>query len=650
MKSLILILLVSISYTSLAQGSSPLHEQLAAAHPDSRKLSVYKALSEYYAATRVDSAVYFISEGMRLAQRLQDRRWYALLTLELGTVNQQHGNIDVASKLVNDALTDLRTIRDSTGIALAYEELGIINKENGALSDKDLDNALNIFVKTKDTGHLIQAYSELAAIHHDKGNSNISLRYYQKALRLFPPNAGVNEAYLQLVDHIGREYLAAGDASTALHYLQLAAFKGREAAYADTQAQLLDDEGKALERLGNNPRALEIYKEELQDARKNNLPFDQARALISIAAVLKTQKADSSLADLRQALQIADRLEDKKLAATIYKAMAGIYTQEKNYREAMHALDEHHRLLDTLFGEEKAKELSVLDRSYDLLQSREQVEHLKQTNKQQRIEIDVAVTALIAIIALALTFWFYWHKTRRLNQELENSNKIKAKLFSVLGHDLRGPVGASVQLTKLLEEGKIPADQQKFMLASLHKQGQAILETLESVLEWGRVQLKGVTSELSDFAPTPVIEKSIALLERQAQAKQINMINRVNPGLIVHSDKSHFDIIIRNLLSNAIKFSNAHSSITVDAEPKPDTVVFSVSDQGVGIPPEKLKLFESFGMATSFGTKGEKGTGLGLLLVKEYLHAEGGSIRAESTPGEGTTFYFTVSREKIAHE
>ncbi|HJU45957.1 MAG TPA: ATP-binding protein [Chitinophagaceae bacterium] len=131
------------------------------------------------------------------------------------------------------------------------------------------------------------------------------------------------------------------------------------------------------------------------------------------------------------------------------------------------------------------------------------------------------------------------------------------------------------------------------------------------------------------------------MLTGLAGRKKVKIIQQVPATLSIYADPDHFDFIIRNLLSNAIKFSHTGGTVTIAAEAKKDEVLFSVRDEGVGIPVEKQKQFDTGNLSVAYGTNGEKGTGLGLLLTKEFIKVNKGRIWFQSTQGQRTTFYFS---------
>jgi signal transduction histidine kinase len=252
---------------------------------------------------------------------------------------------------------------------------------------------------------------------------------------------------------------------------------------------------------------------------------------------------------------------------------------------------------------------------------------------------------MIAIIALLLLLWLYLRKVSRLNRELKASNQVKDTLFSIIGHDLKGPAGSAAQLFALMETEDFTEAELKGMISELRKQTEASFELLQTLFEWGRAQLQGIKVSPEAIDPKHIIQKNISLLTRQAVQKSITINDHTPADTRIIADRNHFDFIIRNLLSNAIKFTFEKGLIEIKAEVSGRQITYSVSDTGIGISTSQQQLFLTSNLKVSFGTKGEKGSGLGLLLIREFLKANKGQIWLESREGEGTIFYFSFPAE-----
>jgi signal transduction histidine kinase len=640
------ILFCLITITAFAQQPVDALRAKLATGSDKEKIQTCIQISKLYASAQPDSAVDYCNRGMRLAQKQKDRHDEGLLLLELGRINELHHHPDLSRRFTNEALSIFRNLHEPEGIALAYDQLGLLDgmQQNIGMATKDIGQAMKFYEDTHDTSGILETYHGLGSVYEQKGETEKALTYYLRALVQYEHRAFKPEAYFVLLEKIGQLYLKKGDNRTALKYLEEGIRNSNNPGNRDTQINLLDEEGKVFEQEGEKGKALGYFKKALEEAKKFNRPEEEAQALINIAGVLKKQDASQSLVDLKTALKIAGGLHEAKLEASIYQALAGVYQQQKNYKEAMLALEENHRLLDSLLGADTTKDIAALDSSYALESSREKVEKLEVVNKTESTELKLGIVILLAVLVIAVLLWLYLRKTHKLNAELTASNKIKDTLFSIIGHDLKGPAGSAAQLFAMMETEEFSEEELRGMISELRVQTSASFDLLNALFEWGRSQLQGVTVKPEVVTTKAVIEKNINVLSQQASVKNITITDHTPTDAQVTVDPNHFDFIIRNLLSNAIKFTFAGGEIHITSKVGDGEMIYGVRDTGIGISEEQQQAFLKNNLSVSFGTKGEKGSGLGLLLIKEFMKANRGRIWLESVEGEGTTFYFSFPK------
>ncbi|MDB5030017.1 tetratricopeptide repeat-containing sensor histidine kinase [Mucilaginibacter sp.] len=644
----ILLLFLLLSFTASSQQSISVLRSRLRTESEPAKINTYLEISKIYAADQPDSAVHYCNQAMKLAENLGDRNSQGLLLIELGRINILHHHEELARRFINEALSIFRNLHQPEGITLAYDQLGLLDgqQKNISAATEDFGRSMEFYRDSHDSLGILETYNGLGKVYEEKGDIEKALTYYLRILVQYEQRKLKPEAYFILLDRIGHLYLKKGDSHTALKYLEEGIRNSNTSSERDTQITMLNEEGKIYEQDGQKTHALTYYKQALSEAKKFNRPEEQAQALINIAGVLKKENSTQSLNDLKRALKIADSLRQPRLEATIYAALAGVYQQEKDYKEAMVALEENHRLLDSLLGADTTKEIAAIDSSYALESSREKIGHLQKVTKAEKKELDMGLVILIAILALLVLAYLYLIKIQRLNKELKAANHVKDVLFSVIGHDLKGPAGSAAQLFALMETEDFTEAELKSMISDLRKQTEASFELLQTLFEWGRAQLQGIKVQPEMLDAKSIISKNIYLLSRQAGLKNIIVSDHVPEKTEIIGDLNHFDFIIRNLISNAIKFTYESGHIDLDAQKANGEVIFSVKDTGTGIVPDQQKLFLKSNLQVSYGTKGEKGSGLGLSLIKEFLEANNGRIWLESTPGKGTTFYFSFPGAK----
>ncbi|WP_337864715.1 PAS domain S-box protein [Ignavibacterium sp.] len=235
---------------------------------------------------------------------------------------------------------------------------------------------------------------------------------------------------------------------------------------------------------------------------------------------------------------------------------------------------------------------------------------------------------------------------RKSTQNLIKLNETKDRFISIISHDLRTPFSSILGFTDLLEnDDELTEEERKQYIKYIQEASRSMLSLVNSLLDWTRLQTGRIRFEPQKANVTEIINDSISALRGSAIQKQIELISKLKNELYLFIDKSLIIQVFNNLISNAIKFTYKNGTVTISVSPAENKrfVKFSIKDTGIGIQPEDLpKLYKVDSKFTTEGTAGEKGSGLGLSLVKEILEKHGGQIWVESKPGLGSDFQFTL--------
>jgi PAS domain S-box-containing protein len=238
---------------------------------------------------------------------------------------------------------------------------------------------------------------------------------------------------------------------------------------------------------------------------------------------------------------------------------------------------------------------------------------------------------------------------RKINNELERLNRTKDKFFSIIAHDLRNPFHAIIGFSELLtKEYKSMSDQQKIgLLELINVSSEGAFNLLENLLQWARTQTDKIQFSPETIDIHEIIMSTINLLSISAEKKHIKLNNTVETKTIVYADRNMINTVIRNLVSNAVKFTQTGGEITISISESPKSWEVKVKDTGIGMNKENLgKLFRIDTYHSTSGTSGETGTGLGLIICKEFVEKHDGKIKVESEEKKGSTFSFTIPRKK----
>jgi signal transduction histidine kinase len=228
--------------------------------------------------------------------------------------------------------------------------------------------------------------------------------------------------------------------------------------------------------------------------------------------------------------------------------------------------------------------------------------------------------------------------------ELSELNSLKSKLFSVIAHDLKAPMYALRNLFNDTQTYNLPADDLKKMLPEVVKDLNYTVGLMENLLQWAKSQMQAEAIKTGKVDVSKLIGEVLQLLRLQADAKKIYIEPKITTPVFVSADKDMINLVLRNLLSNAIKFTPENGQISVGANELSSFVEIYVQDNGMGLSSEALQKINKNDFYTTKGTASESGTGLGLMLCKEFLSRNGGQMHIESEVGKGSIFSFTLPR------
>jgi signal transduction histidine kinase len=230
-------------------------------------------------------------------------------------------------------------------------------------------------------------------------------------------------------------------------------------------------------------------------------------------------------------------------------------------------------------------------------------------------------------------------------ENLKKLNATKDKFFSIISHDLKNPFASVLSISEQMDYhfDTTEMEELKYGINKIHKTNQHIYNLLENLLLWSRTQRNKITINTGTFNLSKIIETDINVLRLTAEKKGISINNYADDGIMATGDREMISTAFRNLLNNAIKFTPANRKVTVRSEVENSFVRISIEDEGIGIDTHNLeKIFDIEEKFQTDGTDGEKGTGLGLIICKEFVEMNRGKIEVNSIPGKGSVFSFSL--------
>jgi signal transduction histidine kinase len=386
--------------------------------------------------------------------------------------------------------------------------------------------------------------------------------------------------------------------------------------------------------------------------------------------------------NINQSLGIGQNINNLELIKNAYYELFSYYNRQGNKDKALENYLNYTIVKDSINAKLNSQRLVEIQMNFELEQSyselsriEDEVSQLTAENKIRELELKkqknvrnlLVLIVLITLVSggLFLSQYLSKRKTNILLQEkieeVDKSNKLlkesednlkilnatKDKFFSIIAHDLRNPFNALHGLTQHLlnNYNNFDSEEIKESIEIIYNSADDLLELLENLLHWSRTQRGKMKFTPAEINISEIINKIFNLLKMNAEKKDINLINEIDPDKTIMGDKDMLTAILRNLISNAIKFSYSNSFIRVSSKDYEEYTEFSVMDNGVGISPENInKLFRIDVHHSTSGTSDEQGSGLGLILCREFVEKHNGKIWVESEINTGSTFKFTVPK------
>ena len=420
--------------------------------------------------------------------------------------------------------------------------------------------------------------------------------------------------------------------------------------------------GLSLKHQGKYEEAISKYQREYELNELTGITFDQFFVHNNVgSAYLKMGKLAEALAHSDTALSLALNENAPQFILDTYDLRYQIYKAREQYQAALLSLELAKEYQDTLFNKEKARIQEDLKVAYETEKKEQQITSLEQENtikaleaeqsKQFRLYLIIVVILLMAAGGVLYSRYRLKQRTAQLldakNADLQSLNQTKDKLFAIISHDLKSPLSSFHTVTSTLNQyyDQIGPDDIRKYLQKLENAAKSLEEQLKNLLEWSVNQIaeRRLSTETVDLQE--MAESLKSFFQLNLDVKRLNLYIQMDGPLVVTTDRDYLLTVLRNLISNAIKFTPPEGTIWLKGKVEGGALVLEVEDSGIGIAKEDFeKLFTLTADKKSIGSSPEKGTGLGLVLVKEMMDRLGGTIELQSQPGAGTSFTLRLSR------
>ncbi|MEN0047547.1 MAG: ATP-binding protein [Bacteroidota bacterium] len=676
LKPLLTLLLFAVSYFYCsAQGQSfdavekSLLEQLSQAETIQDSIDIYNKLSFNYRRISPQSMMDYADVAIQTGQSANYIKGIAIGYKHKGIACVKlDEKQDSAIFFFEQAISYAESIKDYYTVAACTNNIGRIQIKN-----LERDQAIQNFFKTItliDSLKIEDAQFMKAIALGNLGEAFKNKKEYDKAIEYLEQAMTTSKARNAKViasiylDELAISYLNIGLEDKAIELIEEALKVQNELNDYESQVEVL-----------LNYADIELAKKQ----PKESLRRAQQAYQISLQHQLKSMYNRTLLSIAKSYFAIGNLKEAKKHAATVYEdlivdksssnieklhtlqLLSEITFASREYKEAYQYL-KLNRNLQQILNDERAAILSKeAAAKYNNDITLAEVERLEKDQLSQRKWINTLLGFLVLIVLLFfIVFSLYRKKTNLANElnqrnkemtiqseELQRLSELKDKLFSTISHDLKSPIANFEQGIHHLLSGELLKEDFFYYAKTLKADATQLRKSVDELMNWSYMQMIGLQPKVTDVDLHKMVEENINIYRKIAEDKKIVFYNKLAPNCFVKADQEHLNSIVRNLTSNAVKFSNEGGIIIFRAHQGEDIVTFSVEDQGIGIEKEQLKDIFHPG-STTWGTAGEKGTGLGLALCKEFVEQNGGKIWVKSDIDNGSIFFVTFPKHTLS--
>lgn len=574
-----------------------------------------------------EKALEYFFKAMIIYENNDNERGMSILLNNIGMVYEFQKDYGLAEEYHQKSLKLKEKLEDISGMAFSYSNLGLVYQglneyekamdyfERSLKIRKELNNLRQVAVSYKNIGYLYFLMDSLMQAR----------QYLINARQIF--NEVNDQSGLSMtLNYLGRLAVEENNYRDAQFYFENSLLLAQEIGLNRMITKNYLDLAAVMQNEGKYQEAFKYQKSYIQK-RDSIYSSESKRKIFELQLMYDREKRENEMQILRKNEQITqlnlqrDRLLKNFLIIAIILVLVSLFLLYNRFLIARNA----NSMLEKQKEEISETNEQLVELNQSLLEQKKMYEDL---NKKMHISNK---------------------KLKESEKNLKEINATKDKFFSIISHDLRNPFASIVSFSRILKRDilNMSKDELKQLALELDKSVLKIDNLLENLLQWSRTQTGKIKYKPEYLAMHEIIKDNLNLLKNNARDKEIDLIDKVDENLVVYSDKNMADTVVRNLISNALKYTNINGRIEVISEVKDHMAYISIKDNGVGMPEEnKQKIFRTDSLHSTYGTMDEKGSGLGLLLCKEFVEKQGGSITFESKLNEGSTFTFSMPVEE----
>jgi len=575
---------------------------------DSIRMNALNELASELASQTHTRALSLYFESLQLAQSLNHTVGIVYNLIGIADIYSIVGEYKQALEYISQALKLSDNNRELLGTCYSRLAIEYFNLEEYELSLKNDKLALEQHLLLNDTLNVAYDYHNIGTYHLGKQQFDSAVYFYKKS-----------DSLLIKQDDI------------------LFAYNKSRMGFAFTEEKQYE-------------KALECHFNALDEFIKINQTYDivlENTFISSIYFMMRNMSKSNQYAQI--ALAEADKLNNHDLYKRIYNLLFDIHNYQKDYKNALKYTLLEKAYTDSIDKKNRESVVNTLNTKYELDEQQHQLKSSKHANKRlhkQRLLLLISSAFTFALLSSLVIIYFQKRKEHKTNKdlviELNKVNRSTKNILSIIGHDLRGAVGNLKNFTHLMHHNLLDNKSIGNMIKKFIPMVDSTYDLLDNLLTWSRNENDQFTPHPEELDASEIIDLTINHLNHLAEVKQIELKTNIE-DFTIKADRNMLLTVIRNLLSNAIKFSYPNSTIIITTRVNDKLGEFSIIDSGKGLLEDEIQLIlDKDKLYHTLGTKGEKGSGLGLVLCHSFILKHNGKLNIESKVDEGSKFSFTI--------
>ena len=623
-----LLLILFFSYLSIFSNNKENIDSLKTqlnTNNEKQKLLLLINISDYYLSNSLDSCFVYASQALLLAKKQNVDSLIANSYNKMGIATHYKGNNAKAIEYFSLAIEKYKLTNDKANLAASSVNLGVIYYSNGEFEKaiKNYQLAIQTFKHLNNKAYLSKLYDNLGLCYQQIDSANVAIKYFEKSIELKKSLNNIGDVYNSL-SSISMLYRLKGEYSKAL----------------------------------NNYNKILNYAISEKDNRKIAVTY------LDIGECYLGQKMYSKANKYyNKGLAISKEAKLNSLTQTLYLALSQLYEQTGDNTKALEYYKSYANNKDSAQNDiiYKRLEEDITEVKEEKIRFQKKLDEVE-LQRQKNISL-MLIFAVILVLIIIVVILFQIKLHRRKNKELKylfniiseserkliESNNTKDKFFSIIAHDLKNPLNAFISVADflILKSDTISEEKHSDFLKKIKKSADDLNNLLDNLLSWARSQMNKIEFYPQLFDVNSKINEIIILNKTFADNKKITITNHIEGELDVFADDNLVKTIIRNIISNAIKFTNNEGQIDILAYSYSDKVEIHIKDNGIGISDKKLKqLFQIKSYKKESDLVNGTGTGLGLVICKEFIEINKGSIIVKSTERKGSDFIISLPKNR----